>query len=207
MSQEPVPQGPVPQANHSKVLIWLAAAIIGALITGLFTPIGGNLYDLIFHQSAAAAPFPPNTASGAIEATITQSNGVSFSLKLIVTGSADGGKVCPVNYDGNPHTQQRPDNHNVIVTDTQVYTCNGTYKDGHLSLTDTLLSEKITYPDGRICTTNGTSGVENWQGTFTSATSVSGSFSWQPAQYICNQGTFTDNSGGPGTWIGIADMR
>ena len=150
---------------------------------------------------------PTDSASGSIDVTAQGETG--GSITLTVTGSPDGGTVCAAQDDGKPHTNQDTSD-GIAFTETIVYTCKGTYKGGQLSYTETVTQATITdAADGLTCTAKTPFVNIQLQGTFSSNTSVSGTYTTDAVTFNCNMGVGTLNAqdAGSGSWTGNASMQ
>ena len=150
---------------------------------------------------------PTDSASGTIDVTAQGETG--GAINLTVTGSPNGGAVCASQDDGKPHTHQDTSD-GIAFTETIVYTCQGTYKGGQLSYTETVTQASFNDPaDGLTCTAKTPFTNIQLQGTFSSNTSVSGSYTTDAVTFNCNMGVGTINaqSAGSGTWTGNASMQ
>lgn len=177
---------------------------------GYATKAGVSITVVVQGQNGTPGPngAPTDSASGTVNATI-QSGGQSAALDLTVTGSPDGGKVCSSKADGKAHSHTGTAN-GVGYTETQVLTCSGTYKGGKLSYTETMTSDKINFANGIKCVAQTPFVYAHLEGTFSSATAVSGSFSQDAVSVTCSLGGTSRTSSSPaqtGTWNGDASMQ
>ncbi len=168
----------------------------------------------IVHQGEAGTPGP--NGSPADNATFTinvsgsakQTNGYTYNFfnTLKVTGQADpaGGTICGADDDGQPHTF----NGKIIstgeaYTETFTFSCNGSYKDGHLTYTETATSDQLNLSGGVVCVTHQPFVFQQLDGTFTSAQGISGSYREDYSQEPCNaRYAYIYHDPATGTWTG-----
>ena len=147
---------------------------------------------------------PPDDQSFTVNATylIQQAN----QIELNVSGHPDpnGGSVCTSTFgtDGVQNTTHGKDNIGTY-TDTYTMTCSGTYKGGKLSLTETLSNETYTYTNGVVCTEPAPFVYRHFEGTFSNATNISGSYKSDSETYNCTQGDSLVYNALQGTWTGL----
>lgn len=176
--------------------------------SGYLTKTGKALVIVSPGQASTPGPHgaPTDSASMTINATVNAGSS-SGSITLVVTGSADGGKVCRDVDDGQSHAHTGTSN-GVGYTETTIHTCSGTYKGGKLSYSETATSDKIVFNDGLVCNAHVPYVSAHMEGTFTNATSISGSYSEDTIVADCNMGvgsqSFTANTG---TWTGSASAQ
>ncbi len=167
-------------------------------------------------------------------------------INLVVFAGADHGTVCGNQDDGKKHTLSHtpsltstPPYNSFTLSDTSYVetfstTCSGTYQRGHLTYTKTLTSYTVEYSifvrpllgAGETITLDTTCSIQksfvatHLEGTFSSAASISGSYSSEGYTLHCtasNDGhgvvPFQSNqpdlhiAANKGTWTGIAAMR
>lgn len=173
--------------------------------SGYLTKVGKALMIVIPGQANTPGPHgaPTDSASITINATVNAGSS-SGSIMLVITGSADGGKVCRDLDDNQPHTHTGTSN-GVGYTETTTHTCSGTYKGGKLSYTETATSDKIVFDDGLVCNAHVPYVSAHMEGSFTDSTSINGNYSEDTIVADCNMGvgsqSFTANTG---TWTGTA---
>ena len=164
----------------------------------------------VVHQGEAHTPgpngAPPDDASFSVKVTISASGG-SFARLLTVTAQPgrDSGTVCDVALDTNqPTNSTGTAQDGTAYKASATYSCNGTYKGGKINYSETISNEKTDFANGVSCQiTSGTALQVN--GTFTSATSISGTFTRPGASVSCSQGgqSNTNNvAGDSGSWTG-----
>lgn len=111
-----------------------------------------------------------------------------FTQELMIQGQAQAGQqICDTNPhldDGQPHTYP-----GTGYKVTYVWKCAGTYKGGKLSYTETATSEKITYSNGTTCTASAPFVWTQLDGTFTSATQISGTYNADIINFTCSDGS------------------
>jgi hypothetical protein len=178
--------------------------------TGYVTKAGVPIAIVAQGQAGTPGPngAPTDSASGTIHATI-RVGGQSAALDLAVTGSPDGGKVCGSKADGKSHTLSGTEN-TMSYTETRTLTCSGTYKGGKLSYTETATSDILAFNNGVRCVAKTPYMFAHLEGTFSSATTVSGSFSQDAVSITCSLNGASKTSNSPartGTWTGNASMQ
>jgi hypothetical protein len=151
--------------------------------------------------------------SASFTGTVLQSGNPDTSSEIItVTGMPDpaGGTVCGENEDGIPfvtHGTFTGGAAGTSYTETIVETCAGTYQGGKLEEDVTVTAQYLTYTDPSSfdtvnCSVPSSYVLEHIQGTFSSATEISGSYSMAGARYSCsNYGSVTQNAEA-GAWNG-----
>jgi hypothetical protein len=155
---------------------------------------------------------PPDNSTFTLKITMKQDNSSAapFTKMLTVMGqrSSDSATACDELYD---HDQQWTSNGTVqgggglTYTETDRYSCKGSYKGGKLSYTEMLDSSKANYSDGSSC--QAASSVVNMQvdGLFSSATILKGTYSEPSYSVSCTAGQ-AHNTGNTtastGTWTG-----
>lgn len=175
---------------------------------GYLTKAGKALTIVTPGQANTPGPHgaPTDSASMTINATVNAGSS-SGSITLVITGSADGGKVCRDLDDGQPHAHTGTSN-GVGYTETTSHTCSGTYKGGKLSYTETATSDKIVFDNGLICNAHVPYVSAHMEGTFTDSSSIHGTYSEDTIAADCNMGvgsqSFNANSG---TWTGTASAQ
>jgi hypothetical protein len=156
---------------------------------------------------------PPDDASFKLAVTLQgqYSGGQSFTetLTLIVTGHPDpsGGTVCAsysdgVQDDGQPHTVSGSSN-GVPYRETVVARCQGTYKGGRLSYTREVLQDQaifFTVLGSNTCTV--APYQTTLQGSFSDATTASGTFHEPEVDVTCSNGNASPIDQVSGSWTG-----
>jgi len=154
---------------------------------------------------------PPDAMSFKLGITIQHHDVVNNQMynplqeTLIITGRPDpaGGTVCQAGDNGQPQTYNGTlNNGSISYRETYVETCNGTYKGGKLSYTQTVTSDQFSISDGSTCTVSSPYTYEQLQGTFTTATSISGTYSLGVVKAPCNNGNVVTFDAESGTWTG-----
>jgi hypothetical protein len=128
----------------------------------------------------------------------------TYQVILTITGRPDpaGGTVCDPKHDsGQPLTQTGTAN-NVAFTVTSIFTCSGSYKSGQLTYTETTTSYLIVYANGVTCQANVPFINQAFWGSFTNATTVSGSYSADAVTYQCSNGQTSQSDPHNGAWGG-----
>lgn len=149
---------------------------------------------------------PTDSASGTIAVTVTVLKSADpgpvdiragkpapvfpVTLNLTVIGASNGGTVCASNDDGKLHTQTvAPPGNALGYTETFSATCSGTYQGGRLTYTETITSATIKYdlpgPTGMTCTLKKPYVATRLEGSFTSPTATSGTYSSDPYALRC----------------------
>ena len=150
---------------------------------------------------------PPDDETFTIDASYTLNGGTSLKIVLIVTGQPDpnGGSVCTSYINSSQGTYNgTEDGTNNIGQYTNLYTetCSGTYKGGQISFREMVTSDVYNYANGVTCSEQTPYALVHLEGTFSDATSISGSFSSDSASYNCNDGIPRNRSALQGTWTG-----
>ncbi len=129
---------------------------------------------------------------------------ISFSGTLSILNTGPGGSVCGVSYTGRPWVYTGTiQKWKVTYTETVIYACHVTYKQGHLHYVDTATSETFVLGDGRHCAAPGPYTSDAFDGAFSSSTSISGTFYRDYSEAICPNKTYIYFDGETGTWQGI----
>ncbi len=173
----------------------------------------------IVHPGEAQTPGPHGAPTDSatfsiavtIQATDTGTGEKStFTLNLTVSN----GKVCDNTWDtGQPKTQQlditdvNSGKQLGTATETVTYTCSGTYKSGQLTYQEHDTSDTYTLSDGGYCVTATPRIHISLKGTFSSASSISGTYSSDRQNINCpriNTFYLTSVNAATGTWTGVA---
>ncbi len=127
-----------------------------------------------------------------------------YQTYLVITGKPDpaGGAVCNPLYDNNRTVTQTGTSSGINFTITSSYTCSGTYKGGKLSYTETTTSYQIVYATGLRCQAKTPYVNQAFSGSFTSATTLSGTFRADAISYQCSNGQTVQAHPKTGTWTG-----
>ncbi|HLW03900.1 MAG TPA: hypothetical protein VKT82_34955 [Ktedonobacterales bacterium] len=167
----------------------------------------------IVTQGEAGTPGPKgapadDTPSFTIHATVhshskDSGQNISYPYSLVVTGQPDpaGGKVCSSQDTGKLQTNKSTSN-GLRVTETYVPTCSGTYKSGKITYTETFSNYKLAFSNGVTCTVAAPFINQELDGSFTSATSISGTLSSDTPTITCSNGNSVTSKGVDGTWAG-----
>jgi hypothetical protein len=154
---------------------------------------------------------PPDAMSFKLGITIQHHDVVNNQMfnplqeTLIITGRPDpaGGTVCQSGDNGQSQTYNGTlNNGSINYRETYVETCSGIYKGGKLSYTQTVTSDQFSISDGSTCTVSSPYTYEQLQGTFTTATSISGTYSLGAVKAPCNNGNVVTFDAESGTWTG-----
>lgn len=171
---------------------------------------------VVVNQGESNTPGPNGapTDSGSFTVTLSvtpldASTGQSlspFKQELIVQGQAQTGQqICDTNPhldDGQPHSYNGSDNNGMKYRETYVWKCTGTYKAGKLSYTETSVSDTVVYANGITCHANTPYVWTQLDGTFTTATELSGTFSADIINYTCSNGSTLHTDPEKGTMTG-----
>lgn len=128
----------------------------------------------------------------------------AYPYSLVITGQPDpaGGKVCDPDVDtGKPQTLKGTAS-GLRYTETLTVTCSGTYKGGKLTYTQTVTSDKVVYSNGVTCKATEPYVNQELDGSFTSATAISGTLSSGTLDVACSNGRSGSGQGRSGTWAG-----
>jgi hypothetical protein len=147
---------------------------------------------------------PPDDQSFTVNATYLIQQAHQIEMNVSGHPDPDGGSVCTSTFgtDGVQSTAHGKDDIGAY-TDTYTMTCSGTYKGGKLSLTETLSNETYTYTNGVVCTQPAPFVYRHFEGTFSNATNISGSYKSDSATYNCTQGASYVYNALQGTWTGL----
>jgi hypothetical protein len=179
------------------------------------TQQGATLVIVAAGQANTPGPdgAPSDSASFTISATFTgtilETGGLDISSETIaVTGHPDptGGKVCGEHENGKPFvTQSTFLSTGTPYTVTQRETCAGTYQEGKLEEDITVIAQSLTYTlDGAdvVCSAPTPYILEHIQGTFSSATTISGTFTMAGITYTCSSSDTITQEAETGSWTG-----
>ena len=169
----------------------------------------------IVHQGEAQTPgpngAPSDDASFTISVTVQATNvGTGEQSSFTFSLSVSNGQVCDnANDDGQPHTATHTFSDGTSYKETSVYTCSGTYKAGHLTYTETDTSDTFDLSDGGYCVATTPRVNTLLDGTFSSATAISGDYKSDRYRINCPRvntfyliGANAEN----GTWSGSANI-
>ena len=123
---------------------------------------------------------------------------------LVVTGQPDpaGGTVCNPHIDTDqPHTETGTADDGTKFTLVETGHCSGTYKGGKITYKETFSDSQVTYGNGLTCTI-ATFVNQELDGSFTSATELSGTLSSDPLTFTCSNGKTVTFKAATGTWTG-----
>jgi hypothetical protein len=168
---------------------------------------------VVVHQGEAGTPgpngSPADNASFSVVLNVSgkDSAGQTFAFEqfLQITGHPDpaGGTVCSPNDDGKPHTYTGTlSNTRESYTETLILGCSGTYKKGHLTYIEKVISDVLVLGSGVKCTLRGTAIYGAYDGTFTSARTISGVYFSSYYQLPCTDRGFVYYNSSQGTWTG-----
>jgi len=149
---------------------------------------------------------PANDSSFTLSLKITDANG-TFNRVLTVKGnsSSDSATVCDAYSDsGQSITNYGSFQDGDVYKRTDTFACQGTYKAGKLSYTETINSESWNISDGASCQATTPITYVHIDGTLSNATTLSGTYSQTGYTANCTGGhTSTVNSSNEiGSWTG-----
>jgi hypothetical protein len=152
---------------------------------------------------------PADNATFSVQTNVTGKdsggNAISFQQSLDVTGQADpaGGTVCSAQDTGQPQTFTGTAS-GIGYTETIVLSCKGSYKSGHLTYTETAVSDQIVLADGSVCTAQGAYTFGQFDGSFTDSTTINGTYRSGALNAPCRSTRFSafTRNGVRGTWTG-----
>jgi len=167
---------------------------------------------VIVAQGAANTPgpkgAPADDSSFTIHTTIHLHNkdtgqNSPASYVLLITGQPDpaGGAVCSSSDTGKVQTNKSTSN-GLRVTETFIPTCSGTYKSGKIIYRQIFSNYKLAFSNGVTCTVPEPFINLELDGSFTSATSISGTVSTDTPTITCSNGNSVTSKGDDGTWAG-----
>ncbi len=176
--------------------------------SGNTTPTGATF--VVVTQGADGTPgpngSPSDNSSFNLSLTVQPKDAVTgdslntFNMTLAVQSSSP--QVCDLQYDdGQPHSFSGTDNIG-NYQETFVWKCTGSYQNGKLVYTETTTSDKLTYTSGISCTGQTPYVYVQLNGSFSSATRISGTYSSDTIQYTCNKGGNLHTDAQTGTWSG-----
>jgi hypothetical protein len=156
---------------------------------------------------------PPDDASFTLKAVLqgrnTSGEPESINITLIVTGRPDpaGGTVCGdygngVRDDGQPHTASGTVS-GVPYQETYVPTCQGSYHGGKLSYTRVITQDRVIFfsSQGQVnCAFQTPYNAIVMQGSFSNATTASGSYTTPALTLSCDNGRSSSSLASQGTW-------
>jgi hypothetical protein len=151
---------------------------------------------------------PADNASFSLDLTVSETtNGgdtYTFDKKLLILGKPDpaGGSVCspedmtPQVYTGTLQGSSE------TYTETITFTCQGTYKQGHLTYVETATSDVLVLGRGTTCSSPAPYIYGAYDGFFTSPAVSSGTYYDNYFQANCTDGSYVYRDSGTGTWTG-----
>lgn len=129
-----------------------------------------------------------------------------FTLYLTITGHPDpaGGVPCNTAYDnGQPHTYIGKEMNGKTYTDTETFSCTGSYQGGKLVYIEMLTSEHAIFANGDVCGTPHFSiPIVRMEGAFTTSTTATGTYSTYHLLFTCTSGDTWEYTPISGTWTG-----
>jgi hypothetical protein len=147
------------------------------------------------------------TLSVIVQARDTQTGqSESYPVDLKIAGRPDpaGGLPCDPDFDdGQPHTFTGNLGDGTAYTETDIFSCSGTYQSGKLTYVEMLQSEKVVLSNGDTCTTGNIAlPYRTFEGTFSSASNISGTYAGSGLSVPCTSGRSVQNDPEQGTWTG-----
>jgi hypothetical protein len=151
------------------------------------------------------APADDSSFSLTAVVSVAVSSGQSYTFKQLLTilGNPDpaGGSVCSPGDNGQPNVYTGTlDNSSESFTETIILTCTGTYKDGHLTYTETATSDVFVVNNSLRCAAKGSYIYGALTGMFSSPTTISGSYHRDYFQADCSDGSYIYRNSETGTW-------
>lgn len=152
---------------------------------------------------------PPDDMSFSLRVNVQAQDAVTgqqtgaYTEILVITGRPDpaGGTVCQSIDDGQPHVYSGSASGGLTYRETISWTCNGTYKGGKLSYTETATSDRADYSNGAICVTHTPWLAQQLDGTFSSQNTISGIFTSESITADCSGlGTHNILNARKGSW-------
>jgi hypothetical protein len=220
---QPAPGAPTAQSSASGAVTanltitsaWpLGTHTLSAKDSGGHTPRSGSTLAIV-PPGEAGTPgpngAPPDNASFTISVTIHHQDAVTGKQfddamhLLIITGRPDpqGGMGCQQRDDGQTHSFTDTDSTGATYTNYTAWTCQGVYKGGKLTYTELITTNYSTYASGASCVSQTPFTDEHLEGTFTSASTISGTFSKDGYTNTCTPGNTTQQyDAQTGTWTG-----
>lgn len=133
----------------------------------------------IVQQGDAGTPGPNGSPANdsSFSLSLTESiSGQSYPLQLDVTGHPDpaGGTVCGLLDDGQSHSYSGTTSDGTNYTVKLTQKCSGTYKYGHLTYTETMVSEQIVFSGLGTCTASTPYVAEKIDGSYVSGGTFKG---------------------------------
>jgi len=168
----------------------------------------------IVNQGEAGTPgpqgAPPDNSSFTLNLKQTAANSMTPPATVLTVKWNSGNNsatVCDDYSDTNqPSTGNGVLQNGVAYKVTDTYTCQGSYKAGKLSYTE-MLSEQLVLADGSTCQTASPVAFKQVEGTFSNATTASGTYTMAGYQDTCTGGktSSVSASSSNGTWTSTID--
>ena len=167
--------------------------------SGYLTKTGVKVEIVTPGKTNTPGPNGAPTDSATMSIAVTIQGGTS-------TLGVKNSSVCGDKDTGQPQTSNGTATNGVTFVATLTLTCTGTYQGGKLTYTETATGLKFVYSEGLVCSADKSFVYRHLDGTFTSATAVSGSYSTDAIVVNCNLGVGNVTALAPdqGTWTGIA---
>jgi len=156
---------------------------------------------------------PPDDTTFTLTFTENATNTPSFTRNevMLIKGHPDpaGGSACLDRDDGQQHSLSRSFSNNTPYTETDTFSCQGSYKGGKISYSETLLTSVITYTNGSgvsvTCTLLSPQPHQEVTGSYAGNGTFTGTFAFDytPASdYSCSDGSSFSFVYTYGTWTG-----
>jgi hypothetical protein len=196
---------------RQKLLGTLQARVITAVVAlAVVGTSGGVAYVKATQGPSGAAPSfvgPANSASFTLAIDIKTVDGLGHNKVFQETLIVKNGAVCQARDDGRQHTLTNG-YLQVIGTLGTPYQekltgrCKGAYQNGKLTYTETVSYLENDFPADIICNAETPLVFQQLNGTFTSATKISGTFSAASSKYACSLGYNASFPQKGGSWSG-----
>lgn len=150
---------------------------------------------------------PPDNGSFALKVTLASSNISETPITNILTVKGNSSGSATVCNDYSDNNQQFPTSGSLqdgtTYKGTNTFTCQGTYQAGKLSYTE-MISQQLTLSDGASCQTASSIILIQLNGSFSTTTTASGTYSIPGYQAPCTGGkrNSINFSGETGNWTG-----
>lgn len=171
----------------------IAIEIVGQGLSGTPGPKGAPADNSSFDLSVT------------IVAKFFDGSTATFQRSLTIIGHPDpaGGDVCAESDHGQGITYTGTlDNSTETFVETMTLACHGTYKQGHLTYTETGITDKFVLGNGVHCASPHPYTYAAIDGTFTSPALINGKYHRDYFQADCTDGTYIYRDNATGTWEG-----
>lgn len=142
---------------------------------------------------------PTDTANMIVTAIVSIGGNTETDLLTVKNGS-----VCAAGDDGVPHSSNHTTSGGTPYVETVAKTCSGTYQGGKLTYTETYTVLKAVYQGGLVCSIPKPFVAAHLDGTFSSATAVSGTYTSESTTFDCGSAGSVPIGAQNGTWTGVA---